>query len=89
MRYTQVQELSAEKLRRLTGVKRATFEKMAEILLAKYMDEKSAHRWKGPRRPKLCTEDKLLLSFDYLREYRTTFYVSVSYGVSENLGGQS
>lgn len=86
MKYDQVKELSAEKFRRLTGVKPETFEKMAEILHKKYAEEKKCHRWKGGRKPKLTIEDKLLLSLDYLREYRTMFHVSISYGVSENLG---
>ncbi|MDR0296970.1 MAG: IS5/IS1182 family transposase, partial [Rickettsia sp.] len=32
MRNNQILELTGEKFRRLTGVKRATFEKMVEIL---------------------------------------------------------
>lgn len=36
------------------------------------------------RRSKLCIEDRLLMALEYLREYRTYFHISQSYGVSES-----
>lgn len=80
MKYDQIQELNDEKFRRLTGVKRPTFVKMLEIL-----DEASQKkRKKGGRPPKLCLADQLLLALEYMREYRTYFHISQSYGVSES-----
>jgi hypothetical protein len=39
---------------------------------------------KGGRRNKLSIEDRLLMALEYLREYRTYFHISRSYGVSES-----
>lgn len=80
MRYEQVQRLPDEKFRRLTGVKRSTFEKMIGILTAANQKKKS----KGGRKNKLTIEDQLLCALEYIREYRTYFHISGSYGVSES-----
>jgi hypothetical protein len=39
---------------------------------------------KGGRKPKLAIPDMLLLTLEYLREYRTYFHIGKSYGVSES-----
>ena len=39
---------------------------------------------KGGRKSKLSIEDRLLMALEYMREYRTYFHVSQSYGVSES-----
>ena len=80
MKYKQIELLEGEKFRRLTGVKRKTFERMVGIL--KTADKKK--KAKGGRQNKLCIEDQLLLSLEYIREYRTYFHISQSYGVSES-----
>ncbi|KTD58736.1 preprotein translocase SecY [Legionella sainthelensi] len=80
MKYERIKNIEDEKFRRLTGVKIATFEKMIEIL--REMD--NGKRRKGGRKPKLQLEDRLLMTLEYLREYRTYFHVSQSYGVSES-----
>jgi hypothetical protein len=38
---------------------------------------------RGGRKNKLSIEDLLLMSLEYLREYRTYFHIGKSYGVSE------
>ena len=38
----------------------------------------------GGRKNKLSTENMLLMALEYIREYRTYFHVSQSYGVSES-----
>ena len=38
----------------------------------------------GGRKNKLSIENMLLMSLEYIREYRTYFHVSQSYGVSES-----
>ena len=58
MRYNQVKELEGEKFRRLTGVKKTTFDKMLEILRQANEYKKA----KGGRKNKLCLEDQLLVS---------------------------
>lgn len=80
MKYEQIKSLEGEKFRRLTGVKKATFEKMAEILREAEI-KKKAH---GGRKSKLGIEDRLLMALEYIREYRTYFHVSQSYGLSES-----
>lgn len=80
MKYETIKDIEDEKFRRLTGVKKSTFEKMVEIL--KQADEKK--KAKGGRKNKLSLENRLLMALEYIREYRTYFHVSQSYGVSES-----
>jgi hypothetical protein len=80
MRYKQLKEIGEEKFRRLTGVKSLTFQKMLEILKEADVEKKS----RGGRKNKLCLEDQLLMVLEYIREYRTYFHISQSYGVSES-----
>lgn len=80
MRYDQVKNVKEEEFRRLTGVKRQTYEKMVGILRAADKEKKS----RGGRRNKLSIEDQLLMSLEYIREYRTYFHIGKSYGVSES-----
>ena len=80
MKYESIKELEDEKFRRLTGVKRTTFEKMLAIL----SEADTKKHAKGGRKPKLALEDRLLMALEYIREYRTYFHVSQRYGVSES-----
>ena len=80
MKYEQIQRLGDEKFRRLTGVKRSTFEKMIAILTEANKKKKS----KGGRNNKLTIEDQLLCALEYIREYRTYFHTGESYGISES-----
>lgn len=80
MKYEAVGVLKDEQFRRLTGVKRATFDKMAGII----KDANKIKKRKGGRNNKLSIEDMLLMALEYLREYRTYFHISQSYGVSES-----
>ena len=80
MKYDKIKKLDIEKFRRLTGVKRSTFTKMIEIL--RIADRKK--KAKGGRKNALCLEDQLLIALEYMREYRTYFHISQSYGVSES-----
>lgn len=80
MKYEQIKSLEDEKFRRLTGVKKATFEKMTQILQETEIKKKA----RGGRKSKLSIEDRLLMALEYIREYRTYFHVSQSYGVSES-----
>jgi hypothetical protein len=80
MKFETVKELGEEKFRRLTGVKRTTFDKMKEILEQAIRDRATQ---KG-RKKKLSVEDMLLMTLEYIREYRTYFHISQSYSVSES-----
>ena len=80
MKYDQIKELPEEQFRRLTGVKRKTFEKMSEILREADKRKKAS----GGRKNKLSIENQLLMTLEYIREYRTYFHISKSYSVSES-----
>ena len=80
MKYDQVKVLSEKQFRRLTGVKRITFDKMVKILEETDRSKKA----RGGRKNKLSIENQLLMALEYIREYRTYFHVSQSYGVSES-----
>jgi len=80
MKWESIKNLLPEKFRRLTGVKKLTFEKMTEILREAY----NKKRLRGGRKTKLTVEDMLLMALEYLREYRTYFHISKSYGLSES-----
>jgi hypothetical protein len=81
MEYQKIKLLKAEKFRRLTGVKRGTFDKMAEVL----RNAEVKKRRHGGRPPKFSVEDRLLMTLTYLREYRTFFHISQSYGIDESV----
>jgi hypothetical protein len=80
MKFETVKNLDDEKFRRLTGVKRPTFDKMVGILDQSIKDRKV----NSGRKKKLSLENSLLMTLEYIREYRTYFHVSQSYGVSES-----
>lgn len=80
MKYEQIKGLESEKFKRLTGVKRETFLKMVDIIT----EADSKKKKRGGRKNKLNIENRLLMTLEYLREYRTYFHVSQSYGVSES-----
>ena len=58
---------------------RSTYIEMVKIL-------QTAHKEKIKRRlkNKLSIEDMLLMTLEYLREYRTYFHISAGYGLSES-----
>jgi len=75
MKFEMIKRLEEEKFRRLTGVKRTTFDKMVDILGQEVINRKTN---KG-RKKKLSIEDMLLMALEYIREYRTYFHISQSY----------
>ena len=80
MKYETIAEYSNTKFRRITGVKRATFDRMVGILQKGYAEK---HRRRG-RKPKLSIEDMLLATLEYLQEYRTYAHIAASYGIAES-----
>ena len=80
MKFETVKDLDDEKFRRLTGIKRPTFDKMIGILSESIKNRKI----NSGRKKKLSLENSLLMTLEYIREYRTYFHVSQSYGVSES-----
>ena len=75
MRYETIEHLKDTDFKRLTGVKRETFEQMLRVV------EKRLGNFGRP--PKLSRADQLLMTLMYWREYRTEFHIAQSYGISE------
>ena len=80
MRFENLKKLEDRKFRRLTGVKKNTFE---EIIIILKLEEKKKLA-KGGRKPSILIEDQILMTLEYLREYRTYFHISQSYNISES-----
>jgi hypothetical protein len=79
MRYEEAEKLSAKNFRRKCGIKRKTFER-AVLILKK---AEAVRRKKGGTAGKLTIEEQLLLTLEYLREYRTYFHIALDFGVHE------
>lgn len=78
MTYEQVKHLKPEEFKRLCGVRKETFEEMVKVV-------RLVEAQKQPGRPnKLSIEDQVLLTLEYLREYRTYFHIAQSWGVNES-----
>jgi len=80
IKYEKIKEYSNTKFRRITGVKKHTFEEMIKIMKIAELIRRS----KGGPKPKLSIEDMLLIMLEYLREYRTYAHIAVNYGLSES-----
>ena len=80
MYWKEVQQINEEQFQRLTGVKKALFLKMVDVLEQSIL----AHRKPASRgrRSKLSTEDQVLMMLMYYREYRPFFHIGKSYGTS-------
>ena len=81
MRYTEIENTKELIFKRLTGVKRHTFEEMV-CVVDKHKTAHRKHKLKG-RPSRFSTADKLLMLLMYYREYRTFLHISVCYGISE------
>jgi hypothetical protein len=80
MKFDNLKDYSSEQFRRITGVKRATFQQMLEILSQK----QKLKYVNGGRPSKLSLENMLLATLEYLREYRTYANIAATYGVHES-----
>ena len=73
MTYKQIKKLKAKEFKRLCGVNPQVFKEMTEILEQGLPKPKQ----RGGQ-PKLNTEDQLLITLEYWREYRTYFHIGQS-----------
>lgn len=80
MKFEQIKEESPDDFRRLTGIKRTTF----DVMINKLSEEEAILKVQGGKPNKLGIENRLLMTLEYLREYRTYFHISRSYGISES-----
>lgn len=79
MNYEQVKTLKPTEFKRLCGVYPDTFKDMVTVLKAEKVWQK-----KTGRPSKLSTEDQLLITLEYWREYRTYFHRGNSWGINES-----
>ena len=79
-KYAKLSPLPARLFRRITGVQKKTFALMVEIV--READRKRL-KWYG-RPPTLSVEDQILMTLEYLREYRTYAHMGIDYGVGES-----
>jgi len=78
-KYEEIKDRKNRDFKRLTGVRKATFQKMVELVVIHEKERK-----KLPGRPlKLSYEDQVLMMLEYLREYRTYYHIAADYGISE------
>lgn len=70
--------LSDEGFKRRFGVERTTFIQMVDLLKPQWRPTPKP----GPK-PKLNLEERVLVTLEYWREYRTYFHIGSSWGVSE------
>jgi hypothetical protein len=77
--YIKIAKLNDEQFRRKTGVKRKTFDTMVRLVTA----EETKRKKIAGRPAKLSYENQVLMSLEYLREYRTYFSIAQIYGISE------
>ncbi|MFM6785699.1 MAG: transposase family protein, partial [Microcystis panniformis] len=79
MTYEQVKTLKPTEFKRLCGLYPDTFKDMVTVLKAEKVWQK-----KTGRPSKLSTEDQLLITLEYWREYRTYFHLGNSWGINES-----
>jgi hypothetical protein len=75
LKFKNIVNLPDKQFRRITGIKRQTFEKIVELLKESTAQTGRPH--------KLSLEDRVLMTLEYLREYRTYAHIAASYGLSE------
>jgi len=85
VKFENIKNQSGQKFRRLAGVKRETFETMIKIIT----DADKIKKAKGGRKNKLSIENRVLITLEYLREYRTYAHIAASYGISESAAFQT
>jgi len=80
MKYENIRNHKEAAFRQVTGVTRATFEAMLEVIKKAYGE---AHKNRGRHR-KLSQEDMLLMMLEYYKEYRSMECIGASYGLTKS-----
>ena len=80
MKRIPLSRLNDEEFRRLTGVRRETFSAMLRILRPAHRRKKAA----GGAPNTLSVREMLLMTLEYLREYRTYFHVGANRGMTQS-----
>ncbi len=79
MNYERVQKLKPNDFKRLCGVTQRTFNRMVKIV-----ENCERSKKKTGRPSKLNLENQVLMTLEYLREYRTYFHIGQSWGLNES-----
>lgn len=79
MKYEEAKNLAPNEFKRLCGVYPETFAKMVKIV-----QEQQEQKKVSGRPSKLSLENQVLMTLEYLREYRTYFHISKTWGVYES-----
>lgn len=80
MKFKNLRKLNDENFRRIIGVKRPTF----DVMLMRLNEAEKLQKVRGGRPNKLSMQNRLLMTLEYLREYRTYAAIAVSYGLTES-----
>lgn len=80
MKFEKIKVLGAGVFRRITGVKKSTFDVIVEVV----REAEKKQKEQGGRPNKLSIEDRVLMMLEYYREYRTYAHIGASYGISES-----
>lgn len=78
MKYEQAKNLKDKDFKRFFGVNKETFETMCEVV-----NDVLSQETRG-RKSDLLTQDQVLLTLSYWREYRTMFHLGQDYGIHES-----
>lgn len=84
MYWNDIQQKSFTVFKRLTGVRRSTFDKMVEVI-GQHIALHRKHPTRGAP-AKTSVENQLLMMLMYYREYRTFLHTATSYNYSESQG---
>ncbi len=79
MVYEKLKNLKAEEFKRFCGIKPETFDQMVKLV-----DQDEKLKKKTGRPAKLSLENQVLMTLEYLREYRTYFHIGQSWGLNES-----
>lgn len=77
IRYKQALAMSPSDFKRAYGVSQEVFQKMIEVVLEAKVGKRGCHS-------KLSIPQQILLTLQYLREYRTFFHLAQDWGVHES-----
>lgn len=78
MKYEKAKDLKDKDFKRFFGVNKVTFETMCEVV-----GEVLSQETRG-RKSDLLTQDQVLVTLSYWREYRTMFHLGQDYGIHES-----
>lgn len=79
MNYERAKQLKPDEFKRLCGVTPETFSQMVKLV-----ENHEKLKKKTGRPSKLSLEEQVLMTLEYLREYRTYFHIGQSWGLNES-----